>query len=191
MKTPGQKARNAAYMARWRKAHPEETKKRAKAWYVAHRELANGRSRLYVLAHPEKAREAYKRWNAAHPGVQRQHSKKWFDAHREEAAATNRRWAEAHPESRRATTNRRRARRIGSGGSHTSAEWIALCETSGWVCAYCHTSLNMNTATRDHKIPLSRDGSDGIDNIALSCLSCNCRKWVYTAEEYLAKRAVA
>lgn len=51
-------------------------------------------------------------------------------------------------------------------------------------CKWCKTELVFATATLDHVIPLSRGGSDGMDNTVLACDPCNVRrKNEITAEE--------
>jgi 5-methylcytosine-specific restriction endonuclease McrA len=37
---------------------------------------------------------------------------------------------------------------------------------------------------KDHMIPVSRGGSDAIDNIAVACTECNAEKRQMTADEY-------
>ena len=84
---------------------------------------------------------------------------------------------------------RRRIARLSSGGRHSVAEWWSLCESHLWKCSYCGADIDRNTATKDHRIPVSRGGSDSIDNILPACVSCNCSKGSQTAEEYRAKLA--
>ena len=43
-------------------------------------------------------------------------------------------------------------------------------------CYWCRCGLNMNSATIDHKIALSRGGSNADDNLVLSCEPCNKEK---------------
>ena len=76
----------------------------------------------------------------------------------------------------------RKARIVGNGGSHTTAEWIDKCALLGNVCIYCGEAKPL---TRDHKVPLTRGGSDYIENIVPACLSCNVRKQARTALEFL------
>lgn len=81
---------------------------------------------------------------------------------------------------------RRRARALGNGGSHTTREWIEKCALLGNVCIYCGEARPL---TRDHKVPLSRGGTDDIGNITPACRSCNTRKGTLTAPEFIALRA--
>jgi hypothetical protein len=74
---------------------------------------------------------------------------------------------------RRLAATRRRARRRGAVGFHTSDEWKALQAAHGGLCAYCRLRPGV---TKDHIVPLSRGGSDWIENIAPACRSCNARK---------------
>lgn len=56
----------------------------------------------------------------------------------------------------------------------TYNEWIALCDKYENVCLRC--KRNHVELTLDHVIPLSRGGTDTIDNIQPLCRSCNSRK---------------
>jgi hypothetical protein len=46
------------------------------------------------------------------------------------------------------------------------------------LCEYCHASEKWQYVlfTVDHVIPLSKNGKDDIDNLALACFHCNRRK---------------
>lgn len=72
-------------------------------------------------------------------------------------------------------------------GNHTKAEWYALVRATKRTCHYCKQPGRM---TKDHIIPVSRGGSDAIDNIVPACMSCNYDKHQLTAEEYLCYRTL-
>jgi 5-methylcytosine-specific restriction endonuclease McrA len=77
---------------------------------------------------------------------------------------------------RRQEERRRREAILRAGrkvATHTRAEWLALVERFEGRCAGCGASERL---TRDHVVPLSRGGDDGIANIQPLCLSCNSRK---------------
>lgn len=82
---------------------------------------------------------------------------------------------------------RRRRKALDSGQTHTHQEWVALCKEYGNICVCCYQDAKL---TRDHMVPLSKGGHDGIDNIQPMCQSCNSRKrdktenykfWFYVA----------
>ena len=81
-------------------------------------------------------------------------------------------------------------------GTHTDGEWWALVRSKGGRCEYCGVRtrcyLSPPTAAdylhKDHRVPLSRGGSDGIDNLAVSCRRCNSDKGTLTDAEFLAVR---
>lgn len=80
-----------------------------------------------------------------------------------------------------------RKQRYRTYGSHTEEQWQAVLKQQGWTCYYCYRELVPSNWTRDHQVPLSRGGSDNIDNIVAACRRCNCRKGTLTASEYFKK----
>ena len=93
---------------------------------------------------------------------------------------------------RRVNDSLRRAREAGNGGSHTVREIELMCATSDWQCFYQSPrctgrepySLTPGTSHIDHKIPVSRHGSEDISNLVLSCPSCNHWKKDKTDAEF-------
>jgi len=67
--------------------------------------------------------------------------------------------------------------------THTAAEWRAKCQAIGYRCAYCNG--HNQSMHKDHIIPITRGGSDSIDNVTLACYRCNSLKSNMTAEEFL------
>ncbi|HKE66408.1 MAG TPA: HNH endonuclease [Micromonosporaceae bacterium] len=67
---------------------------------------------------------------------------------------------------------KRRAILFALGEHHTAEEWAAKLDEYGHKCAYCGT----RAVERDHVVPLSKGGTDTIDNIVPACRSCNSMK---------------
>jgi len=69
----------------------------------------------------------------------------------------------------------------------------SLCEAQNNNCFYCgtaitHYSKKFNTLDVDHKIPISRGGTDDQENLVASCKNCNRAKCDMTHDEFFALR---
>jgi hypothetical protein len=170
---------NAATRA-WEKRNPE------KVAAMRLRNIENHRAACRRYRTSAKGREkdaAYRKAKAAHLKLSKI---QWY---REHAALTKKRaraWQRANPAKWKAILRtvsvRRRARERNAEGSHTTAEWRALCRRAGHRCAYC--GKRKKRLTRDHAKPLCRGGSDFIENIRPACGRCNSRKGTRSAEEF-------
>lgn len=65
------------------------------------------------------------------------------------------------------------AKKKGNGGKHTREDWNRVKESFNNCCAHCGNAVKL---TKDHIIPISKGGTDNIDNIQPLCISCNSRK---------------
>ena len=70
----------------------------------------------------------------------------------------------------------RQARIKQNGGSHTLKEWETLKAQYNWTCPICKKSEPEIKLTKDHSIPLSKGGSNNIENIQPFCRRCNSVK---------------
>lgn len=52
-------------------------------------------------------------------------------------------------------------------------------------CAYCGKNVSFKHMSIDHKIPISRGGTDGIKNLQCACKMCNWIKGNATPEEFV------
>jgi len=52
------------------------------------------------------------------------------------------------------------------------------------TCIYCEKPIQFGKDTLEHKIPLSRGGTNLYENLAVACFRCNAQKKSKTPEEY-------
>jgi len=162
-------------------------------------------NRSWRLNNQEKVKALTKAYNAANPERIKARNKSWAAANREKAAATSRAWRAANPERMNATIDTwrannperademkrkgRRCRRAAEANTtsepYTTQQILTLY---GSDCHICFEAIDL-AATRicggpgwerglhlDHVIPLSKGGTDLIDNIRPAHGLCNLRK---------------
>lgn len=61
---------------------------------------------------------------------------------------------------------------------------VQLILEKGSNCAYCLRHLEWEEVSLDHIVPKIRGGKDNIENLAISCKSCNSSKGTKTLEEF-------
>lgn len=54
-------------------------------------------------------------------------------------------------------------------------------------CAICGRPISFSEMTVDHKVPLSKGGGNGIENLQPACKTCNLMKNSLTMQELYAK----
>jgi 5-methylcytosine-specific restriction endonuclease McrA len=160
---------------------------RSTKWQRDNPEAANAGSKRWSDSHPEQVRVAHNRWVAANRDKTRAKYLRWRNAHLEEARAATERWRQDKGKPAKVAIElRRRAHKAGAEGSHTREEVLVLFEQQRGLCGHCQTPLHLGKRgfTEDHKIPISRSGSDYIANIWLLCRRCNSSKNDRTVEEW-------
>jgi 5-methylcytosine-specific restriction endonuclease McrA len=149
-------------------------------------ERARAYGREWMRRNPEKAREAMRRWRARHADQHRNANRDYRLRNPGRVKAWDAKYRRAHPDVVKVRWERYRARRRAATGSFSTTEWLALVRRYGGRCAYCGILAGLVV---EHRIPLSRGGTNFIDNILPACSSCNARKHRLTEEEFRARAA--
>lgn len=110
--------------------------------------------------------------------VKKQRASAWFKANYDHVREAQRLYYQTHyPEF--AAKNFARSGRI------LDADLVArVLAEDNYTCQYC--GQRGGKLTIDHKMPVSRNGSDERDNLCTACHRCNCRKGAKTVEEFTA-----
>jgi 5-methylcytosine-specific restriction endonuclease McrA len=81
----------------------------------------------------------------------------------------------------------KRRSKVQDAGTYTNEQWQERLAEYNYCCAYCYKPFPVNELTVDHMQPISRGGTNTIDNLVPACKSCNSRKNINTPLEMLQK----
>ena len=168
-------------LRKWRREHPERMREH------------NKRKREYVYrGYSEKIKEAHQRWIKNNPEKvkayrikRRAHQTKYMKIWQKRHPGYNRKYKNQWKKRNRDKVNLgkklRRCKMRGIEGSHTLKEWELLKKKYNYCCAICgmqepFTDQWYQWLTEDHIIPISKDGTNKIDNIQPACMICNSKK---------------
>lgn len=143
--------------------------------------------RRYAKRDKTKARLELFQWKKDNPDKIREYWRRTYQKNKSKILEKGYRWIRENPQARAAIMNRRRAREFGAGGDYTKEDVRVLLESQGRFCFYCSDALTKFHV--DHFIPLARGGSNGPENLVLSCPTCNFSKasrmpWEWMPEKF-------
>jgi 5-methylcytosine-specific restriction endonuclease McrA len=156
----------------WYRLHPEQVI----ATRTKHKEHRNEYSREYFRTHRKESAVRSKRYRERNKEALAIINRLRRIAFRRKIQDRSNRWRKENPEKKSAQDFRRKALKVGNGGSHTGEEWIALRNKAEGICQICRKYVGSQKLTHDHIIPLTKGGTDNIDNLQPVCHSCNSKK---------------
>lgn len=197
MKIPrGQTTERQAYMKQYCATHPKRDRRAYKKAYdeshraesIAYRisrgDELKAQKRAYYAATRERSLKRVKEYSDKNKAKILAYQADYYKTNTERVKSNVRAYRKSNPDKKTHLENRRRASKFMNGGSHTLPDRLAKFQRLGNICFYCRQPKKLSI---DHDIPLSRGGTDDIDNILPACRSCNSKKHDRTAIEFLAK----
>ena len=127
-----------------------------------------------------------RRWRERHRDAHRAENAAYYARHAQRLKLRIAEYHRANPAIVRAKSHKHRTLRLVAEGSFTAEEWSELVSAYGGRCAYCG---ELDKLEPDHRVALSRGGSNRIENILPSCHRCNARKHRMSEAEFRARLA--
>lgn len=153
---------------------------------LARADEEQARRRELRAENPDKTRA--ERVKYANPVAQQIRNAKFRVNNKEHCLTMTREWKKENHQAVLTHNANRRARLMKAEGRFTAAEWRDRCIEYNHCCAYCGKQKKL---TRHHVVPLSRGGSNKIENVVPACGRCNGSigtKTIYP-EKYDARKA--
>lgn len=161
--TEEQKAKQREY----RKKYYQENKKKAKEYYSNNKEKLLKQGKEYYSKNKEKILKQ---------------SKEYYSNNKEKILKQVKEYHIKNPYAKKARKHRRRARIKNASGYSTKEQIQARFDYHGNKCYYCgDTSCELQI---EHRIPLSRGGSNWPANIVPACRFCNSKKFTKKEHEF-------
>jgi 5-methylcytosine-specific restriction endonuclease McrA len=171
----------------YRKAHPEyfrvkrqeyvarygdRVKSQKKADYQKRAEQIKQHNSAYYQKSAERRRAQKREYQKAHPELISERSRRYRESHPERLKV----FYAQNPGYAAVQSNKRRALIKQVEGSYRLDEWNELKARYSYYCLCCGRSEPEIKLEGDHVVPLSKGGSNGIENIQPLCRSCNSHK---------------
>ncbi len=120
-------------------------------------------------------------WHKKNPEKHNERTRRYRHNNRERVGVIDRRTKLKNRDTVKAVQNAYRSRKRGAAGECSSEKWKSRLDYYGGRCVYCGSSESIEI---EHRIPLSRGGTNWPSNLVPACKSCNCKKAKKTEFEF-------
>lgn len=151
---------------------------------VKNAEKINNQRKVYYKNNPQKLIEKSRRHYIKTAEKQCEKSRRYYAENKEKIQKRRSIYYAENREMFSAARHRRRARAIHAQGNFTKEQWFTKLKFFGNRCYLCGVSLENLQTHLEHRIPISRGGSNWISNIAPACKKCNLTKNNKTEKEF-------
>lgn len=158
----------------WRQSRKDRQRELHANWREQNRDHVNAESLAYYHEHKDKWRKQERKQWHSNPAYRERKNRNKLRIYYENPTHRAR-----HLATVKINTHKRRAIVRGLGAHFTPQEWRDLCAHYGNHCLKCGA---VGSLVPDHVVPLSRGGSNTIDNIQPLCSDCNARKHAHTVD---------
>jgi len=152
------------------RSQSERRKEYRRIYYAEHREDVRIICLNWRLLNPERHTWNARKWQKENPEKNLKNKINFKNMNPGIFVEYSRIRRRKYPEENKINCNKRRARSINAMGSFSKNEWEFLIDKQNGRCFDCG---DVTKLTIGHKIPLSKGGSNLIENIIGQCMLCN------------------
>lgn len=159
----------------YRETHSAKVKENQRRYRESHGLQISYYNRKYRLGRKEYQRLYQARYRLEHPETQ----KRYRDTHKSQCIERAKSWRARNPDKVRLSRRRHKVKRRCADGFYSEKEWLEILWLYDNRCVCCGISAKdtvLGKLTPDHVIPITKGGSNYIENIQPMCLPCNRRK---------------
>jgi len=167
-------------------------RERAKERYAKNPEKYRKRNQHWIIQNKDKQLEMQRQWREKNKEHIKNYDKEYRKDNEEVHAKARERlrvWVRNNPERHRInkanSSRKRRAVKQNRESNLTASQINALIKNSNNICFWCDREIPKGKMHLDHITPLSKGGDDTINNLVVSCASCNLRKSDKSPEVWL------
>ena len=128
----------------------------------------------WAKKHLDRIREIRQKSKLKHRNERLEYGRQYYNGHKEEMKVKLLAWRRRNKAKVVQQVLLRKYRKLGVGGSHTLEQWNELKKKYRHRCAICK---KIKKLTRDHIVPITKGGTNDIQNIQPLCGPCNSRKF--------------
>jgi 5-methylcytosine-specific restriction endonuclease McrA len=172
-----------AYKRKWYLEHREERLVHAAVYRENHREVLAAKQLVYGAAHKEQEALYDKEYRITYAPAHKQEkaacgaryyvARRGDPAYQQKHLQCNRQWFKS-PNGKAYCAKANHERR--ALGYLDIKSFHAKCVEFGWHCQICGKELTKDTVTIDHIVPISKGGTNAIENLQPLCERCNSKK---------------
>jgi 5-methylcytosine-specific restriction endonuclease McrA len=144
------------------------------------------KKRTYALTHKEQRKKVLKRFREKNKDIIKRQHKEWRSKNKEKLNRNQRDFTKKNPEYIKAIKHKRRIQESTLTENTIKLVYEDNIKRFGTLTCYlCLKPIELRKDHLEHKVPLSKGGTNDYNNLAVACQHCNCSKGNKTEEEYL------
>lgn len=134
------------------------------------------RQKQYNKNNLEKVRAMKRRYYPTHREEIKEYQREYYIKNTDHIKNRVRNWKQNNKQQVRSINANRRALKKRSGGTFNDKDIALQFSAQGKICWWCDSPIELETCHIEHRVPISRGGTNWPDNIVLSCIRCNLSK---------------